>query len=360
MAAVIFALQEWRHYLLDAAHPFEILTNHQNLMYFKKLQDLSRRQARWQQLLQEYHFTFIHRPGKTNPADPLSWRSDFEKGVEDDNKAKILLPSHLFTPDLSNMVATRSVETQKQSIHDDTLVGNSESIESMVKKPQHKREKYVSKGLTKENSHWKESEKVLFYKELLYIPKDDQLREKVIQENHDHPLAGHPGIRRTKDLILAKYYWPTIRKDIEKYVEGCDKCQKTKSVTKAAKTPLQPNTIPQSPWEIISIDIIRPLPESQGKNVILTIVDRFSKMIRLFLISTDITAKGVATIFQDHIFKLHGTPQKVISDRGPQFISSFMDALYTLLQIQGNPSTAYHPQTDGQTERYNATIEQYL
>ena len=152
MAAVIFALQEWHHYLLDAAHLFEILTDHQNLTYFKKPQDLSRRQAGWQQLLQEYHFTFVHRPGKTNPAEPLSWRSDFEKGVEDDNKAKILLPDHLFTPDLSNVVVTRSIETQKQLIHDDSLVSNSESIESMVKKLQHKREKYATKGLTKENS----------------------------------------------------------------------------------------------------------------------------------------------------------------------------------------------------------------
>ena len=118
--------------------------------------------------------------------------------------------------------------------------------------------------------------------------------------------------------------------------------------------------VPQCPWEIISVDIIGPLPESQGNNAILTIVDRFSKIIRLFPISTEITAKGVATILRDHIFKLHGTPQQVISDRGPQFILSFMDALYTLLRIQGNPSTAYHPQTDGQTERYNATIEQYL
>jgi len=83
-------------------------------------------------------------------------------------------------------------------------------------------------------------------------------------------------------------------------------------------------------------------------------------MIRLFPVSTDLTTKGVATIFRDHIFKLHGTPLKVISDRGPQFVSLFMEALYTLLKIEGNPSTAYHPQTDGQTERYNATVEQYL
>ena len=147
---------------------------------------------------------------------------------------------------------------------------------------------------------------------------------------------------------------------MERYVQGCDRCQKVKTITSARRTPLQPNKIPQAPWEIISIDIISPLPESQGKNAILVIVDQFSKMIHLFPVSTNITAKGVASIFQDHIFKLHRIPLKVISDRGPQFISSFMEVLYTLLKIEGNPSTAYHPQTDRQTEQFNSLIEQYL
>ena len=92
----------------------------------------------------------------------------------------------------------------------------------------------------------------------------------------------------------------------------------------------------------------------------MVIVNRFSKMIRLFLTSTEITSQGIAKIFRDEIFKLHGIPKKVISDRGPQFVSSFMKELYSQLQIEGNPSTAYHPETDGQTERINAWVEQYL
>ena len=83
-------------------------------------------------------------------------------------------------------------------------------------------------------------------------------------------------------------------------------------------------------------------------------------MIRLFSTTTEITSQGVAKIFRDEIFKLHGIPHKVISDRGPQFISSFMKELYSQLQIEGNPSTAYHPETNGQTERVNAWVEQYL
>ena len=123
---------------------------------------------------------------------------------------------------------------------------------------------------------------------------------------------------------------------------------------------LHSNESPEAPWEIISIDIIGPLPESNGKDAILTIVDRFSKMIHIFPISSTITSKGVAQIFHDQVFKLHSTPKKVISDRGSQFISSFMRDLYALLNIEANPSTAYHPQTDGQTKRYNTQIEQYL
>jgi len=145
----------------------------------------------------------------------------------------------------------RSLQVQKQPVQDNAEAAehpsNPESVESMVKKLQHKREKYALKELTKDRPHWKELQGILLYKDLLYIPKDDPFHEKVIQQHHDHPLTGHPGIRRTQDLILAKYYWPTIHKDVTKYVSGCDKCQKVKSSSQASKTPLQPNEIPQAP-----------------------------------------------------------------------------------------------------------------
>lgn len=118
----------------------------------------------------------------------------------------------------------------------------------------------------------------------------------------------------------------------------------------ASRTPLVPNEIPSSSWEIISVDIIRPLLKSQGKNAVLMIIDHFSKMIRIFPVVNNITSKGVALIFRDHLFKLHSMPRKVISDQGPQFVSSFMNDLYKLLQIEENLSTAYHPQTNGQTK----------
>ena len=123
---------------------------------------------------------------------------------------------------------------------------------------------------------------------------------------------------------------------------------------------LHPHSVPENPWETISIDIIGPLSESSGKHAILTIVNVFSKMIHLFPVSTEINVLGVAKIYQDHIFKLHGTPKKVISDQGTQFLSSFMTDLYKLLDIEGNPMTTYHPQGNGQAKQKNALVKQYL
>ena len=147
MAAIVFTLKEWRHYLVDAAHPFEILTDHQNLTYFKKPQDLNRQQARWAHFLQQYHFTMTHRSGKTNPADPLSRRPDFEKGVELDNTARILLPEQLFSSPphspVKDVAAVRSLQVEKQSNNAEAAVHLSNSIESMVESLQHKREKYA-------------------------------------------------------------------------------------------------------------------------------------------------------------------------------------------------------------------------
>ena len=150
-----------------------------------------------------------------------------------------------------------------------------------------------------------------------------------------------------------------MKKDVENYIKGCHTCQTVKPDRRPKAAPLQPNEIPNEPWEIISVDLIGLLTQSKGKDIILVIVDRFSKKA-YFLLTTTITSQGVANLYKEHIFKEHGLPKKVISDRGPQFMSGFMKGLYTQLGITANPSTAYHPQTDGQTECVNQELEEYL
>ncbi len=151
-----------------------------------------------------------------------------------------------------------------------------------------------------------------------------------------------------------------MKKYIENYVCTCETCQRTKSSTQAKAAPLHPNAIPSRPWTHISVDMVTGLPRCNGQDTILMIVDRFSKEIIPIACTTELSSEGWAKILRDEVYAKHGMPQVVISDRGTVFVSKFMKDLYDLLQIKANASTAYHPQTDGQTERVNQEVEKYL
>ncbi len=201
---------------------------------------------------------------------------------------------------------------------------------------------------------------MLHYNGRVYVPRKTSLRGEIISRSHDHITAGHPGIEKTKELILREFWWPKMKKDMEAYVKGCETCQRTKSSTQAKAAPLHPNAIPEGPWTHISIDMVTGLPDSHGHDAILMIVDRFSKAIIPVACNIKLSAEGWARILRDHVYAKHGMPQAVISDRGPQFVSQFMKELYRMLDIIPNASTVFHPQTDGQTERVNQEVEKYL
>jgi transposase InsO family protein len=340
LLAIMTALAEWRHHLMGAANDFEIWTDHQNLGYFKKPQKLNRRQARWVTELANYHFTLHHKPGKTNQkADLLSRRADHETGEKDNENVTMLKPETFWKVELVS--------------EDDDFLARSRRRHA-------NRDAIVTKKLILKEKGWAEADNLVMWKGRVYIPIDRKLREDIIRKHHDSTLAGHPGRYKTHELITRDYWWPRILSDIRKYVEGCESCQRTKPKHTFPAAPLHPNQIPTQPWEHISVDIIGPIPESAGNNAILVIVDRFSKMIKVIPTSTGITSLGVARCFRDHVFRSHGIPRKVISDRGSNFVSAFMRDFYKLLEIESNASTAYHPQTDGQTERINQEIEHYL
>lgn len=343
MLAIMTSLDEWRQYLLGAKEIFEIWTDHKNLSYFRKPQKLNRRQARWTTELQEYHFTLHHKSGKQmTKADLLSRRAGHERG-ENDNEDVILLKPELF----------RALAAQVEALDADFL--------KRIKAGYKRRDRSVSKALSVEEPDWTEdAEHVVFWKHRIYVPKDKKLREDIIRQHHDSAIAGHPGRFKTHELITRNYWWPRIQADVRLYVEGCEICQRTKSHRSKLTAPLSPNEIPTKPWEIISVDMIGPFPESFGYDAILVFVDRFTKKMEAIPTNVELTSMGTAKLYRDHVWKHHGLPRKVISDRGPQFVSQFIINLFTLLGIKANRSTAYHPQTDGQTERVNQDIEQYI
>ena len=351
MLAIMLALEEWRHYLIGAIDIFEIWTDHQNLQYFRQPQKVNRRQARWLCELANYHFTLHHKPGESNyKPDFLSRPPGLDKG-ENDNENVILLPEHHFR---SLFINLQDDEQSLKSFPDAIL----ERLKQI--KPE-TYEHAVKVGLQTKDPDWHDhGDGIITYKKRIYIPYDKKLRQDIICEHHDSIVAGHPGRYKTQELITRDYWWPRIQGTIRRYIDECEPCQRTRNHREKPHNPLHPHAIPSKPWEHISIDLIGPLPESQGYNAVLVIVDRFSKMIILIATNTELNAVGTARIYRDHVWSKHGLPIKIISDRGPQFVAQFMKDLHVLVGIKANPSTAYHPQTDGQTERMNQEVEQYL
>jgi len=143
-------------------------------------------------------------------------------------------------------------------------------------------------------------------------------------------------------------------------VEGCDSCQRNKNHTEQPADKLMPNSIPEKPWMHISADFITKLPLAQEYNVILVVVDRLTKMVHFIPTTEKTSVEGLARLFRDNVWKLHGLLESIISDRGPQFAAGLMRELNRILGIESKLSTAFHPQTDGQTERVNQELEQYL
>jgi hypothetical protein len=343
LLAVMTALDHWRHYLMGAAHDFEIWSDHQNLQYFRKPQKLNRRQARWTTELAEYHYTLHHKPGKQMiKVDILSRRADHNQGKEDNQDIILLKPEHF-----------------RQQVFE--FQGPDMDVLSKIRQRKNNKDKAVIKALANKEAEWVEHDDGLVtWKERIYVPKDKSLREKIIRMHHDLPASGHPGRYKTQELITRNYWWPRIQSDVRKYVDGCQVCQKTKPHRRKPAAPLHPNTIPSRKWGTVTVDMIGPLPEAQGFNAILVMVDFKTKQIIAVPTTTDLNSLGWAKLYRDHVYAHHGLSDKIISDRGPQFVSKFITDLYKLLGIEANPSTAYHPQTDGQTERVNQEIEQYL
>jgi hypothetical protein len=149
--------------------------------------------------------------------------------------------------------------------------------------------------------------------------------------------------------------------DVKNYVATCDICQKNKASTQSPQGLLEPTPIPKRKWEQVSLDLITGLPTtSRHHNAILVVVDCLSKRAHFIATNHNVTGRGIAQLFLDHVFKHHGLPKTVISDRDPRFTGHFWRSLHGLLGIKLAMSTANHPQTDGQTERTNRTLEQIL
>ncbi|KAJ9519599.1 hypothetical protein QJQ45_013387 [Haematococcus lacustris] len=195
----------------------------------------------------------------------------------------------------------------------------------------------------------------------IVVPNCPELKTRILVEMHDAQFAGHVGITKTLERISRMFWWPRMRSEVRHYVANCDACQRNKSVNTKPGGLLTPLAIPYDRWESISMDLITKLPPGEhGFDAIAVFVDRLSKMVHFVPCRESMNAESFARLFIDNVFKHYGVPREIISDRGSHFTAHFWASIMTILGVKECKSSAYHPQSDGQTERYNRTLEEML
>ena len=385
LLAIVRAFEEWRPELAstDPNEAVQVLSDHRSLEYFMTTKELNRRQARWSEFLSQFQFKIIYRPGKqgTKP-DALTRTHDARPDHKGDPRKKhqhqvLLKPQNLDNGVLPQEALSTTVklakllieapdfdlQTQvKAAMDQDILV--KEVIECLQQGKQR-----LSSQTTKawhislSDCNFDQDTGRLFRKGKLWVPNDDILRLTLIEAHHTSVSAGHPGRERTLELISRAYYWPRMNSDIQRYVQNCQVCRRVKSFRQTYQGGLQQLSVPNAVWQDLAVDFVVDLPPSKMNRIeyrnILTVTDRLSKY-RYFILADSMTADETAILFYTHIWSKHGLPKTVVSDRSTQFVSQFMKQLYRRLQIQSKLSTAFHPQTDGQSENSNQTMETYL
>ncbi len=206
-----------------------------------------------------------------------------------------------------------------------------------------------------------EKEGLWFKDACVVVPDVGNLRQQVITAHHDSLSAGHFGVAKTYHALCKYYWWPGMQHDVETYVRQCHQCQTNKPPNVKPAGLLQPLPIPSRKWESIGMDFITHLPCTKSEHdAILVVIDRLSKLVHFIPTRTDVDATEVATLFIEHVAKLHGLPMSIVSDRDSRFCSKFWQAVMQLWGISTDMTTSFHPEGNAQTERMNRVLEEYL
>src|SRR5438132_3084476 len=274
MLAIIRGLKEWRHYL-EGLDYFEIHSDHDSLQWWKRAQDLTRRQARWTLYLSRFHFKLIHKPGKNmGRADGLSRKAEYAINDGDDNKARVVLtPAHF--------ARVGSLRGHQSEVRDNNIlkrIRNAETKDKKIAEALKEIEDNGLNGMKRGLENYKEENGLILVRGKIYVPNDETIRRDLVNLHHDNPAAGHPGIWKTMELISRNYWWPSMKKFVSEYVETCDTCNRNKTYPSKRQGQLKPHDVPDRPWEQIAIDYITHLLkgdglDSKGHTAILTVTN---------------------------------------------------------------------------------------
>jgi len=353
LAAVIFALEIWRHYLYGVR--CEIYTDHKSLKYIFTQKELNLKQRRWLELLKDYTLDIKYHLSKANVvADALSRKP---KGavaslltcqphlLRDLEESQIELIHPTQCTSLAALgIASTLVERIKAS------QGNDPELVKLMQK--------IEKGTIPDFSM---SEGILRYRNRLCVVDHSELRKELLQESHNSTLSTHPGSTKMYRDLKTHYWWPGMKKDVAEYVARCLTCQRVKAEHQKPGGLLQPLPIPVWKWEHITMDFVVGMPQTQKHHdAIWVVVDRLTKSAHFLPLKTTYNAEQLAELYIKEIVRLHSVPISTVSDRDTKFASRFWHGFQTAMGTELNLSTAFHPQTDGQSERTIQTLEDML
>ena len=416
--AIRLALEHFRCYL-EGGH-FKVITDHNPLIHLQSQPSLSRKQARWLEYMQRFDVEYVYKPGRINVSDTLSripqhttalcayrmtaickraviCRATTRGQLLHRNTPALVDTSNghqrhrkrvrFTSPPVSDSLSPPDVGQDDDMGAHGHMQGNQPALPTALPLPPipgggeadvekvnqilragQESDPWFSKAnnttdlvLSQQDALWRNE------KGRVVVPNVPGLRKQLISFLHDPPHAGHPGAKRTKELVQRAYWWRGMGQDVDRYVATCPSCQRNKSSNQKPAGLLQPLPIPSGPWMSVSMDFITHLPDTvavdtHGRpfNSLAVFVDRYSKMALLRPCSEKITAEQFATLFDHTVATVHGQPTSVISDRDSKFTGEFWRSLMAAMETKLGLSTAYHPQTDGQTERMNRVINDML
>nr|CAB3502749.1 unnamed protein product [Digitaria exilis] len=338
LAAVIHALKIWRHYLIGV--PCNVYTDHKSLKYVFTQANLNMRQRRWLELAKDYDMSLHYHPGKANVVvDALSRKSHCH-----------CLSVESYADTLCHELAKLNLEivpngylnniSLESTLHDEIFLA-----QQTDKKVGIIREELAKGTEERYNCFCQDARGMIWFGNRIVVPKDPELRKKILSEAHHSKFSIHPGSNKMYQDMKKTFWWTKMKMDIARFVSECDTCRRVKASHLKAAGTLQPLSIPSWKWEDISMDFIVGLPKTvRGHDSIWVIVDRLTKTAHFIPVNTTYAVKKYAEIYLDQIVRLHGVPRTI-------FVARFWEQLHASLGTKLIRSSAYHPQTDGQTER---------
>jgi hypothetical protein len=349
LLVVVHTLKVWRHYLLG--NLVHIYTDKKRLKYLFTQPDLNMRQRRWLELIKDYELEVHYHPGKANVvADALSCKYRCNHITvqphpsccdSEEPSLRIVPHGRLNNRALIPTIKEDIIAAQRTDVGMGHLRQRMESGEAQC--------------------FQQDADGVMWFKNRLVVLKDFALHRKIMDEAHCSRYSIHSGTNKMYQDLRKNFWWTRMKREIARYVSECDTCRRIKADHLRPVGNLQPLSILEWKWENIFMDFIVGLPRtSHGYNSIWVIVDHLTKSAHFILVATTYRVGQYAELYISHIVLYHGIPKTIISDRGSIFIAHFWEQLHECLVTHLIRSSAYHPQTDRQTERVNQIIEDML